>query len=177
MVSHPVLSNEHLAAIGALVVESSNLEMFLDGMLCVMLRLKKQQYDLLLDGAMMQRKLNLLHDLGTLRLRSKKRKLQLTAIIGELKQCNSQRVAAVHGIWESKDGRLNQLKVLMDNVNGIPQPPKKAIATKERLNQKALQLDADKVEETVDKLIKWHKKLLTFYVRALTPRSNSKGPA
>ena len=165
--AHLVLSREQFAAIGELVVECSDLEMYLDGMLGEMLRLKKHQYDLLMEGAMLQRKLNLMCEIGTLKLKSKKRKTELSAIIGALKHCNSERVIAVHGNWETVTTDRNFLARMLKAASGLPVSPTKAVATKSGVGTKVSTLDADKIALTIERVQEWRGKLISFWAKAL----------
>ena len=54
-----LFSQQHLAAIGSVAVESSNLEELLDIIIDGLLRLNTRQRDIVFEGAMMQRKLDL----------------------------------------------------------------------------------------------------------------------
>lgn len=135
-----LFSQEHLAALGTVAVESSNLEELLDIIIDGLLRLKKNQMDIVLEGAMMQRKLELVKDLGRLKLKPKTQTAQITElcqIIGDLNHANQERVTAIHGIWRPADKAQ-----LINKVHGTAN----AIATKKgRRNQADSKLASDKL--------------------------------
>ena len=98
--SKQVLDDAELAALGSVVVESTFAEALLDTIISHMSRLDKDELVLFLRGAMMQTKLELMADLGKLKLRSPKRKAAFAKIVSRLKHLNADRVIAVHGVWE-----------------------------------------------------------------------------
>jgi hypothetical protein len=94
-----VLDSKELAALGSVVVESTFAESLIETLISEMSKLDKGALVLFLRGAMMNTKLELLADLGKLKLRSAKRKEAFAEIISRLKHLNSERVIAVHGVW------------------------------------------------------------------------------
>jgi len=66
--------------------------------------LSEDQTSIFLSKAMLSAKLDILRDLGLLKLRSKIRQDNFRRIISDLKLLNGQRTIAIHGKWEPKGG-------------------------------------------------------------------------
>ena len=158
---HPVVklksslfSQDHLAAIGSVAVESANLEELLDIILDGLLGLNTKQRDIVFEGAMMQRKLELVKELGCQKLKSQRRKLELTKIIGDLNHANQERSTAIHGTWQIADKTALKAKVYGTG---------KAVATKKgRRNKPDSTIEADKLIGVAERISEGAQKLAVF---------------
>jgi len=119
-----VLNPTELAALGSVVVESTYAESLVTTLILEMSKLKNDELTLFLRGAMMNTKLELLADLGKLKLRSTRRKAEFASIISRLKTTNSERVIAVHGFWNHTfSGKGTTLgEIASGNVSAIQGP-------------------------------------------------------
>jgi hypothetical protein len=97
--SRITLKPEQLAALGSVVAESTYLESLVDSMIGYLAKLTDKQRNILLNKAMLNAKLEILAELGAMRLKSTRRKKVFSKIISELKSNNSERIIAVHGVW------------------------------------------------------------------------------
>jgi hypothetical protein len=94
-----MMTAEDRASLGSLAMESAYLEGTLDDLVVKLSGMKPMQAELVFAGRMMDSKLELVKQLGTQKLRSKKRKAELSGLIADLKHLNGERVTAIHGIW------------------------------------------------------------------------------
>ena len=99
VLSRLILKPEQLAALGSVVAESTYVEMLVDGMICRLAKLKPQQFSAFLGGAMLQRKLEVLEQLGEPHIKSARRKAAFKKLMLELRDGNTERTKAVHGVW------------------------------------------------------------------------------
>ena len=90
-----------LAAIGAIAVESTYLERFLDTTIRKLARLSDAvARPVLAKTATMEAKLDLLRELGSIKLQKyPKRHDEFEKIIATLKNANTNRNTAIHGVW------------------------------------------------------------------------------
>lgn len=142
LMSQTILSQEQLAALGTVVAESTYLETFVDLMIGALTGLKEDKRRLLLDKAMLQAKLEILAELGAMKLKSKRRKKTFAKLIAELKANNAERVTAVHGIWLpniTADALPEQLKQLLTPGSAVarhPRGPRMSATTLTKLAEK-----------------------------------------
>jgi hypothetical protein len=115
------LTLQQRAALGSIVVECAKLEDRLDIMITHLFRLSGDQYDILLGGVMLNRKLEVLRQIGKLKIKPKKRLERLIEILDKISNLNADRVTVVHGIW-GPPGGLYQLNWLIRSTfpPGIP---------------------------------------------------------
>lgn len=154
MTSKSVLTTEQLAAIGSIAVESAYLEDFVDFMIAWLAGLPDEQLSILIPRAMLDGKLDILRNLGIIKLRSKRRKEEFQQIIAKLKELNSQRNIAVHGNWQSKE-----MHRLSDIGKGIPVQIGNAEARGKKQNSV---LHASKLQTVAISIADYREKLFHF---------------
>lgn len=93
------LTSKQLEALGCIVAELCYLERTIEMCIGALAGIDEKIKKLLLGRAMIAAKIDLLNDLANARLDTEDHKKQLTEIIRRLRDCNSERVTAVHGIW------------------------------------------------------------------------------
>lgn len=104
------LTDKHYAAIGKVVTQSAGLEILLEFYLAELLGLSDKKTQSLLKGAMLERKLSLVGELGLENLRQNGADEKIIAkfkkLIAEMSDQNANRVVAVHGmwLWENSNG-------------------------------------------------------------------------
>jgi len=102
-VSH-FLTQEELATIGSVVVESANLEYAVEIFICRLLNLTPRHRTTFLARGMFDGKLQTLENVAQMQLADKEECLaQLKTLISEMKANNSERTLVVHGIWINID--------------------------------------------------------------------------
>lgn len=98
------MTDKDLAALGSVVAESAHLESTLDLIILLITRMGESEYEVFMRGKMIGAKLEIVKELGVLKLRSKKRQRAWMQLIDGLKSLNSDRVIAVHGLWGPAGG-------------------------------------------------------------------------
>lgn len=123
------MTNEELAAIGAISVESAYLEMYVDRVIVNLARLSGAEGDAFLGRAMLHAKLTILSKLAELKLakRSPRRLTEFTKIIANIREQNDKRTTAIHGLWIthtlvflSQDPPSRLTKAIRQKRNGAP---------------------------------------------------------
>lgn len=99
VLSRQILKPDQLAALGSVVAESTYLESLVDSMIGHLARLTESQRNIILKRAMLHVKLEVLRELGDLKLKSAPRKSDFLKLISRLMAHNDERVTAVHGVW------------------------------------------------------------------------------
>lgn len=99
-----LLTQEQRAALGVIVAESASLEATVDLIISHLTNLNPQQYEIVLKGEMIKRKLEVLKAIGQQKLRSAKRKAAFLTLMARLTSLNSDRNTLVHGIWGPRGG-------------------------------------------------------------------------
>jgi hypothetical protein len=155
-ISRIVLKPQQLASLGAVVAESAYLEDMVGYLIGELTRMKKEQLDLFLAKAMLHAKIELLAEIGALRLKSRRRKERFAKIISDLKANNSERVTAVHGVWVPEYPHpINSLSQLMGPFADVsakhPRGPK---------------MSASKLDKLADKISAGQGELLEFATKA-----------
>jgi hypothetical protein len=153
--STPVLTDEQLKAIGSIAVESAYLENLVEFIIAFMTSLSEHQLNILLSRAMLASKLDILRDLGELKLKSKIKKEKLKGIIAQLKHFNGQRTIAIHGQWQSKE------KITLADI-GKYIPPGNAEATHKRGKKEPETLHASKLQHIANGIRDYREKLFEF---------------
>jgi hypothetical protein len=83
---------------------SAQLEDTIDLLIQSLAKLREQQFEVLVGGKMIGNKLNILKDLGLLKLKSQKKQQAFTDLINNLSALNAERNTAVHGRWGPEGG-------------------------------------------------------------------------
>jgi len=99
-ISKTLLQDGELAALGGVAAESAYLESTVDNAIKAIVWMSDAQYAIFTAKSMLGTKLEMLHSLGELRLKSLKRKKQFLKIMSRLKHLNNERSLAIHGLWE-----------------------------------------------------------------------------
>lgn len=156
MQSRRVLTEKQLAAIGSVAVESSYLESLIEGLIGQLSGLRPEVLKVFSgNAAMMGGKIEILGKLGTLKLRSKKRKHEWAKIISELKEANTERAIAIHGIWERIEP-TNELRHLL--LGFAPTGEAQAI------HKNAPILPAARIDKLATRINSAYDRLWAFYV-------------
>jgi hypothetical protein len=152
------LNFKQRAALGAVVSECATLESTLDMMISAMTKLGEVELDILIGGAMLGRKIDILKDLGILKLKSKKKKNKFAHIMGSLSSLNSDRVTIVHGAWSPPGGKMP----LSWLATGIPQSVNAEAV--HRKYGKTKTFKAEKLDETAAAIDTCHSDLWNFWM-------------
>lgn len=107
---------------------------------------------------MLGRKIDILKDLGKLKLKSKERKNKFAHIMGSLSSLNSDRVTIVHGAWSPPGGKMP----LSWLATGIPHNVN-AEAIHRRYG-KIKSFKAEKLDETTAAIDACHDDLWNFWM-------------
>jgi hypothetical protein len=156
------ISTEELAALGAVVAESAHLEAMIDRMLVEITRLKQAEYDLLVSGAMLGRKVELLRDLGLLKWKSKRKGEAFRAVINQVSEVNGKRATAVHGLWEPVGGMTVEIMttIILRGLKPSSIPQRQAIHKK---RGKVVTLDAEELMGLADAILLAKRDLAQFW--------------
>jgi hypothetical protein len=141
------LTTEQLAALGSIAMKSVYLEDLVDMLIREILKLSDEQFRVLLPGAMLAAKLDILNDLAILQFKSKSKKENVSSIISKLKHFNSQRTIAIHGQWQSLE-----MISLADIAGGAPIKLGNAEARHVRGKKQPSKLHASKLQDTADSI-------------------------
>lgn len=101
-----ILSERQRAALGSAVIGMAELEHYLDLVIPHLANLTQRRYEVLAQGAMLGRKLEILRAIGSQNLRSQRRKTAFKRIMDELEALNAERVVLVHGAWGAPGGGI-----------------------------------------------------------------------
>jgi hypothetical protein len=146
------LTEKQLASLGRIAVQSAYLEETIDRMLQALTKLDRKQMRILQPRGMFQTKLDILKSLWDLKLRTKIHKDQLNKIVEDIRNANSDRVKAIHGIWRSKSyGAIASLMNLEPDGNA------------EAIHGSGAPLSAQKMEQLATRLENAHIALAAFY--------------
>jgi len=94
-----VLSQEQLAFLGIVAVESTYTELFIEKAIWCLADLTEERGRLLTFGVPMDKRVDLLGSLGELGLKEERLIKEFKAVISRLKLANTQRNHVVHGDW------------------------------------------------------------------------------
>jgi hypothetical protein len=172
--SSHLLSEKQLAALGSLVVESAFLESLVDDLIQELSRLRDEQYALFTSRAMLAAKLDLLLQLGTMRLRSKRRQTKFSAIIIDLKTLNTERTTAVHGIWEPIYDKGTSDVFMTMSLIPIIVPRKVGARARHARGGKVSGLSAERLDIVAQKISDGAQALRNFSAHVWTRRKNVK---
>lgn len=150
----PVLNKDQLASIGAVAVECTYLDSFVEAIIWSICQLDIKQGKFFTSMMQLDKKLDLLSDLGKQKLTEAKIK-EFTEIISYCKLANNDRNTIIHGTWISADAGLAPLLFPDDTRKG-------AMAIKRRLRSEALTFSADKVDAVAARLSNAITRLFNF---------------
>lgn len=101
---HEWLTESELATIGLVVVESANLELRVEVLLALLLKLSLKQGSAVFGKGMLDSKLSTLANVAEIELAEKPELLkELKDLISEIRDNNDLRTTVVHGIWVNTD--------------------------------------------------------------------------
>jgi hypothetical protein len=162
--------------LGSVVVECANLEEQLNLIIPHVLGLSGDEYDVLLGGQMLNRKLEVLRDIAKIRIKPKKHLTRLIQVLDKFSNLNRDRITVVHGTW-GPPGGLWQLNWIMEG-----RPPK-GIPTEaiHKKGKKIRTFNADDLEVTARSIAEANSELHQWYIKDfIKPRVNRslrrKGP-
>jgi len=151
------LTDKQLAAIGRIAVNSAQIDMWVDIVLSYVTGLTEDQLKVIQPQAMLGTKLDVLSTLGKQKLKSKKRQMEFDKIISAIKQTNSHRVTAIHGIWQRENG--NTLSSIL--MGAAPDGKSKAIR---KGSKQPIVLKADKLDAIADEMQEQPRILMRFFM-------------
>lgn len=118
MAQTPILTPAQLAALGAVVVYSAELEHRLNLMIEDLTGMDNKQLRAVSRGGMLQDKLITVEKLGELKFKGKTNRKRLKNLISHLRERNTERTIVVHGVWLPRVG--GALTQLLANYQGDP---------------------------------------------------------
>jgi hypothetical protein len=151
-----ILTQEQLAAIGSVVVESTFCEEQVERLIWRLCKLDPEQGKFLTGSINMNSRLDLLSVIGKPLLRSEVKRRELTKLISDLKESNNARNVVVHGTWMT-DG-VGVLQVLQEGAE--KHPP--AVAHKRRPNSPPLTKSAANIAAIAFDIARLSTELSTF---------------
>jgi hypothetical protein len=152
-----VLSLNQRAALGSIVAESASLEASLEMFIGSLLNVDPKRFEIVFGGQMFIKKLEVVHEMGLLKLKSGKKRTAFTEIIGRVRALNADRVTVVHGIWGGKNG-MSKLSWLMGA------PVCEPIHAYHNKRGTVKTVAAAKLEEIATNIAKIHSELFGFWV-------------
>jgi len=155
IIAQSVLSTDQLAAIGCIAVESAYLEDTVETIIYNLSGLTREKGEIFIDKFMLDSKLNLLKELSIIKFKSKKRKLFLSELIGEIKSANSERIIAIHGLW------TQDINALLSGHGA------KAMRSNSR---RPASLSAHKLEDVAKRISDGHYELCMYFQKFLIPK-------
>jgi hypothetical protein len=166
---HP-LTEDQLAQIGLIAVESARVEDLVDFMVAKLFGLSRDKLRLLMPTTMLAGKLDVFGEIGVLKLKSAKKKNEFKKILAQLKHFNSQRVVAIHGQWQfNLEGSMSLAQFVKQGGVKLERGDAKATHIKGRGTSSTLR--ADELENTAKEIARYHAKLWHFCLDAwLGPR-------
>jgi|SRR6267142_5160817 len=112
-----LLTKEQLAALGAIVIESAEMESTVDFMINLLLEAVAEIIEELTRNKMLGANIDLLKTCGLAKINGKNRKQrqqEFTRLMNHCKLLTSQRAIAIHGTWQPEGGmKLNDLMQMM----------------------------------------------------------------
>lgn len=157
--SKEIMSQEQLAEIGSIALESTECEVTVESILWALAGLDKERGPLFTQNMQMNARLELLSSLGKARLADGPLLDEFSSIISTLKELNSKRNNVIHGSW----GAWITIKELLSqrgtSLNIVPK------AIKRRPNKAPTELSAkelsglpEQISQTTDALINFVKR-------------------
>jgi hypothetical protein len=155
-------TNEQLADIGRVIVESASLEQLVEQMIVDFVGEKPEICEILIGTQMLGTKIDLLSRIAPLKLRSEKDKRDLSGLIDRIRELNNLRTIAVHGIWTPRGrGRLSM-------ILSLPPPLQPSDAATKRKPKNILK--AERLSSLGTDIQKARQDLWTFWLhRRLSP--------
>jgi hypothetical protein len=152
-----LLTLEQRAALGDVVAESAYLESNLDMFIGVLTKLNESQFEALLSGQMLGRKLQIVKEIGVPKIRSQKGKAEFAEIVDALSSAITDRNAVVHGIWGGPGG-MWKLSWIFGPVTGP------VLATHRKKGGKVRTVPAERIADIAEKIRAGHTKLFNYFV-------------
>lgn len=140
-----ILTTEQLAAIGSVAVESTYCELEVEQWIWVLAGLEPERGIHFTHGIQLQNRLDMLGQLAKERLSNQEDKVEMAALISDLKIANNDRNVVIHGMWFSA---VERRKLISDGI--ASHPP--ATAFKRRLRSDPLELSASAVSEVAQRI-------------------------
>ena len=164
-----ILNSKQKAALGSVVYECATLESTLNILILSFTNVSGDELEILIGGAMLQKKLDMLKALAKLKLKSKKKLEHLLNIIGKINALNGERVTAVHGEW-GPPGNMFQLSWLTTGI-----PPDVIPEAMLKKHGKPRTVKAERLEEMAADISRCHEHLREFrkahFIKPLIKRS------
>lgn len=159
MLSVMFCNRELLAAIGSIAAESTYLEQTVEDAITRLSGLPSDGVSCIMP-TMIGGKLDLLLHLGKARLRTKSRRQQFSDLMSHIKNSNTERILAVHGVWEPQNDSGQHPGI----INALRYPTTfKMVATKAAKGAKgSAKLDEDRAWKVAMAIAEGHGKLRDF---------------
>jgi hypothetical protein len=169
MWSRVVLNKDQLASIGAVATECTYLDQTVETLIWAFSGMEYEQGKFFTSTMQLDRKLDLLSDLGKLKLPAEKLE-QFTKIISDCKLANNDRNVVIHGVWASDIQGLASLIA--------EEHEKTASAIKRRLKKEALVFSSSNIEAVEERLSYATRQLYKFFHEnnELLPQTWTKTP-
>lgn len=103
------------AAIGSIAVESAYLERYIETMLYALTKISRDIGQPMIEGTMIGSKLDLLLHVGKVKLAKRPKRLkQFCDLMSRIKQANTDRTIAIHGVWQPEIQNWLRAYAMMD---------------------------------------------------------------
>jgi hypothetical protein len=136
--SQIILSQEQLAAVGCVAIESTYLELHVEAVIWMLSGLDAKRGPQFTGKVQLGNRLELLHSLGGLVLAGAKI-VEFSSLVSDLKDSAAKRNTVIHGTWTSQSS--DYLQLLADG----PEKHPPARATKERPNKGPATISATEI--------------------------------
>jgi hypothetical protein len=158
LISRIFLSTDQLAAIGSIAVESSYLEDYIEELIRRIAHFDDDLASVFMPKSMMRNKIIILKLLASRNLKRKKKKAKfIDNLLDRIATANSDRVSAIHGIWEPIAGKPTGL------INYLLMPPSaKLPVAKHQKKGKSQLLHSSRLEGIATTISDLHQQLYTF---------------
>jgi hypothetical protein len=159
LVSQTILTQEQLAAIGCVAIESTYCEIVVEQIIWQLSGLDEEHGKHFTQNVQLNSRLELLSTLGKMHIEDEAHKAEFVKLISDLKIANTDRNTVIHGSWTSSV--RNFLVLWRDGAD--KHPP--ANASKRRLNNEPITTSADKVIEVAKRIATLKSQLLDLAER------------
>ena len=144
LMSKRILNAEQRAALGAVVAESAYLEHLIEKTIEYLARMRAGELEILVSkNIMLGAKINILEGLALKRVKSKRRKEKLLSLTKRMKDNNTERRNAVHGIWWHTEA-----VGIINRAMGVTGEPEAKHSSGGKISAKAMMGLADKISAT-----------------------------
>jgi hypothetical protein len=159
LVSQTILTQEQLAAIGCVAIESTYCEIVVEKLIWQLSGLDDEHGKHFTQNVQLNSRLELLSTLGKMHISDEIHKAEFVKLVSDLKIANTDRNTVIHGSWSSSV--RNFLLLWRDGAD--KHPP--AQASKRRPNKEPITTSADKVIEVAQRIANLKRDLLDFAER------------